>query len=462
MSNRVTPTTIRRRGIASMLAMLFLVLFATLAVGFYASTNVSSQVSANDEHVSRAFLSAESGMDFMKYQLANVHVPPNTPADQVIDALYNNLQSQLNGTGNLGSLTISKSGNTISIPAGADKLKLDSSGKANFRTTITDWAGEIVVKADGYYGGTQSGAARSITMDFSRKQHTTSAFAFAVASKGQIVMKKGAVTSITGVDPAIAAMMSAKGSAAAISVTGGTIGGDLNIVSGATASVTGGSVGGSNVPANIQANHVHEVEPPEFPTIDPTVYKQYATNAWVDKAKTQSNIKIPAGTNPKFNANDTVQGIMYIESPNVVTFNGNFNLKGFIVMETGVATTDAINFSGNLTMSPVPAGSQFDAVRATTGIAILASNSALSMSGSSASSVRGNIIVKTFSFTGAADLQVDQGTLMTLDPNANSAVFNGSKSVKFSATGANNQPTSGVSYSSYYSPEPATYQEVAP
>jgi hypothetical protein len=133
-----------------------------------------------------------------------------------------------------------------------------------------------------------------------------------------------------------------------------------------------------------------------------------------------------------------------------------------IVMETGVAVSDALNFSGNLTSSPVPAGKQFDALRATSGIAILAPNAAMSMSGSSGGSVKGSVIVKTFNFTGAADFQIDQGTLMTLSPNANSAVFNGSKSVKFSATGANNQPTAGVSYSSYYIPEPGTYQEVTP
>jgi hypothetical protein len=51
---------------------------------------------------------------------------------------------------------------------------------------------------------------------------------------------------------------------------------------------------------------------------------------------------------------------------------------------------------------------------------------------------------------------------MTLDAGADSAVFNGAKSVKFSATGASNQPKLGVAYSAYYLPKPSTYQEVMP
>lgn len=441
--------------------MLFLVLFGTLAVGFYGMSNASLQVSANDEHVTRAFLAAESGMDFMRHKLATVTIPPTTSSDQVLAALFADLKATLDDTNNLPS-NISLTNNTISIPGSSSgRIKLDSKGHSTFRATITDWAGEIVVKVDGYYAE-PNGAVRSITMDFTRQERATSAFDFAVASKGQIVMKKGAVTSVAGVDPKIAKMLSTKDSAGSITVTGGSIGGDLAIVSGGSASITGGTVSGVSTASAILADHVFEVTPPEFPTVDPTQFRKYATTNYVDGAKTQKNIIVKANTNPKFNANDTVQGIMYIESPNQVIFNGNFKLQGFIVMESSSSTTDLLTFKGNLTMSPLPSGSQFDALRATNGVAILAPNSAVHMTGSSGGNAVGNIIIKTFEFQGAADLTIDQGTLMTLHEGNNSAVFNGSKSVKFAATGANNQPTIGLSYSTYYSPKPSTYQEVAP
>jgi hypothetical protein len=366
------------------------------------------------------------------------------------------------GTGNLSGQNIALNGNTIEIPSSsAGTVKLDSKNDSRFRATITDWAGEIVVKVDGLNG--TAGVRRAFTMDYSRNQHAASVFNYAVASKGQIVMQKGTVTSAPGVDPAVATMMSAEDAASAIRMSGGTIGGDLNVVDTANnASITGGSVGGSSIVSQIESDHLHVVDPPEFPTIDTTIYKQYATNNYVSGAKTQSNIIVPPNTNPKFNANDTVQGIIYIMSPNQVTFNGNFNLQGFIVMEPGSSTTDSLTFKGNLTMAPLPNNAAFDALRATSGVAVLAPNAALSMTGSSGGNVKGNVIVNTFNFQGASDLAIDQGTLMSLSPNANSTVLSGSKSIKFSSTGATNLPKVGVSYSTYYSPNASSYQEVTP
>jgi len=78
----------RRRAITSMLAMLYLVLFAVLAVGFYASTGTNAQVSMNEQRRYRALGAAESGMDFMRYQLFQVAIPPTTTADQVIGQIY--------------------------------------------------------------------------------------------------------------------------------------------------------------------------------------------------------------------------------------------------------------------------------------------------------------------------------------------------------------------------------------
>ena len=81
MGMRHTKTSPRlrlRRGITSMLAMLYLVLFATLAVGFYASTGTNAQVSTNELRRYKALGAAESGMDFMRYELFQVAIPPTT------------------------------------------------------------------------------------------------------------------------------------------------------------------------------------------------------------------------------------------------------------------------------------------------------------------------------------------------------------------------------------------------
>src|SRR5688500_7342568 len=59
----------RRRGTACVLAMTFLVLLSALSLGFYASTTMSSQIASNEDRLLTARLSAESGMEFMRYQL---------------------------------------------------------------------------------------------------------------------------------------------------------------------------------------------------------------------------------------------------------------------------------------------------------------------------------------------------------------------------------------------------------
>lgn len=449
----------RVRGYASVLAMMFLVLFSTLALAFYTMSSTAIESSNNDQQINRALLAADSGMDFIRYQLQNVTIPPSTPAGNVVNALYEDLVNQMEETGNLGGNAVELSGNIIYVPQDGS-ISLASNQNAIFRATITDWAGEIVVKIDGT--SLPSGLTRSITMDFTRRQRTSTIYNYAVASKGIVRMRKGTVTAVAGVDPSIATMMSAKEAEPSIIVSGGVIGGDLSIVEGATASVTGGTVGGSSIPGVILADHVHEVEPPEFPTVDTSVYRSYATNTFVDGARTQQNIRIPAGTNPRFNGGDSVQGIMYIESPNTVTFRGNFNLQGFIVFEnTADETANVLDFRGNVSQNPLPSGAAFDSLRATTGVSILAPTTKVFMSGSTDSLLRGNVIIGKLDYNGSADVQIDRGTIMTYNEGSDSAGFNG-KTVKFTATGSNNQPTSGISFSSNFRPDPTSYQEISP
>src|SRR6185295_18101068 len=119
-------------------------------------------------------------------------------------------------------------------------------------------------------------------------------------------------------------IMSEKGTSPALSVSGGTIGGDLNVIGSGLASVTGGSVGGSSNVTDILANHTHVVADPNFPVFDTTVFAGYATTTYGGATGgTLKNVRIPKNTNPRFTGNATIQGILYIESPNTVTFRGN-------------------------------------------------------------------------------------------------------------------------------------------
>jgi hypothetical protein len=79
------------------------------------------------------------------------------------------------------------------------------------------------------------------------------------------------------------------------------------------------------------------VDEPEFPTFDVSTLTPLATNIVdastdVEVSKTWRNIRIKAGTNPVFDEAD-LEGVIYVESPNVVTFRSDVNLTGAIITE---------------------------------------------------------------------------------------------------------------------------------
>src|SRR5438874_8206562 len=139
MRNFKSPIAMRnqkRHGMTALLAMLYLSLIASLAVGFYASTNSAAMVTANEQRTNMALMSCESGMDFMRFHLSQLTIPHGGTENQRMQALYNQLKSQLENTGNFGSKTISITGTTISIPSNANEyIQLDPSG-GQFRATI--------------------------------------------------------------------------------------------------------------------------------------------------------------------------------------------------------------------------------------------------------------------------------------------------------------------------------------
>src|SRR5437868_11043167 len=61
--------TARRSGIAALMAMLYLAIFATMAVSFYATTNTQAIIAHSENDSAYALAAAESGSEFMRYQI---------------------------------------------------------------------------------------------------------------------------------------------------------------------------------------------------------------------------------------------------------------------------------------------------------------------------------------------------------------------------------------------------------
>src|SRR5688572_3289817 len=248
MANRA-----RRRGVTSMLAMLYLVLFGVLAVGFYSSVTTSVQIAKNQQHSARALLAAESGLGFVRQHLADVTLSPDTEPADVMAELYQELSFLLDGTPNLGGHAIDLVGNTIYIPGNPNGwVPVDARTGSGFRVAISQSGDNLTCNVVGRAGPPSAltdgmAVARTIKIDFVREDVPTSAFDYAVAAKGGVIMNKGSITGVNGVSAnSIATVMSAKETGTAIAVRGGHIGGDISVTSPGLASVSGGSVGGSS------------------------------------------------------------------------------------------------------------------------------------------------------------------------------------------------------------------------
>jgi hypothetical protein len=132
--------------------MLFLLLFATLAVGFVATTTISSQVARNEQYLATARLSADTGMEFIRYQLGAMNLPIGTTSANLLANTVTQLGSALNGTTNMGSNTVAVTNGTIYIPSQTGYITVDPTSDAKFQATITQPAGTttLVVTVHGF------------------------------------------------------------------------------------------------------------------------------------------------------------------------------------------------------------------------------------------------------------------------------------------------------------------------
>src|ERR1043165_8588593 len=98
--------TLHRRGMTAVLAMLYLTLMASLALGFYSASNTAAIVSNNEQKSERARLAAESGLDFARYQLMRISISGKVPKDQHFATMASTMAANMNGSGNLNKGSI--------------------------------------------------------------------------------------------------------------------------------------------------------------------------------------------------------------------------------------------------------------------------------------------------------------------------------------------------------------------
>ncbi len=272
----------RRRGVAALIALVFIALLSVLALGIYSTSTLSVQVVANEKHVRIAQLASESGMEFVRYQLASISVPYNTPQAQLFTAVTDDLKSQLNGTATLGGQSIEVVGSTAFIPARNQPAISLGENMGSFRAEVTAQGTHLLVRTTGM--DATDTFERDIQLEYAIAMHASNIFDFGVASKGPISMNGNvSIRGTLGNEVFGSVLVVSDNNTTPLTMIGNSnISGDVSLTRTGPQSI---SVGSSSEIAGFTAgnsqiwNHVHDqTREPEFPVVDTTVYKSYAVN----------------------------------------------------------------------------------------------------------------------------------------------------------------------------------------
>jgi len=378
-----------RKGAALLLSMIVLGILSAFAAAIYSMSTANVQLAENQRKADHARASAESGLEIIRLWLSCVAIPGDTPPNQRFSLIANSFQSAVLS---ISGITLPPSSSSITIP----DITLNSAKGQSFDAQITPLPNladpnTLQVSVVGKYGSVTKPIR--VNYEFGSRPHT--AFNYGVATKGPLHLSgnielEGANVSVSNV------YIECLSENEALSIIGNSqIAGDVNIANPlATVNLQGGqaSIGGETG-QNAINNHVEfGAAPPEFPTPNPGHFESYVTDT-VDSSTdtsadtTFNNIRIVAGTNPTFTGNVTLNGVVFIEVPNVVTFAGNVTITGIIAGDGDVeddSATNQINFLGNVFSNSVrelPAEEQFAGLQDETGTFAIAPGFYMSFGG---------------------------------------------------------------------------------
>jgi hypothetical protein len=397
--------------------MIFVVIFSALAVSIAALSSTNVQLASNQHKVNRALASTESGLEVMRYWLTSVTMPSSTPSSDYLSTIVGTLQNDLDAN-SISNITLNNDGSI-------QPVTLDSAAGQTFN-------GQISIDSDDpdilqlYTTGGSGQITRTIKVHYDIEPYEYSIFDFGLATKGPLLFNGN--PTVTGVNSSSEAdiFIESQNDNLALRVTGNTnFDGDITIANtDADFDLQGDVLIGGDQGQEAIDNHIFiGADPVEFPVPDTEHFLQYATGDIIDSFTdvsdnmTLTNATIEAGTNPTFGGNIIIEGILFIESPNIVTFTRNVALNGMIVGDGDADNpgTNMISFLGNFATNPYPPGPEFDAIRSETGSSILAPGFAVSFQGNF-SALGGVMAVSGAYFSGNVNAVI-KGTIINYSEN---------------------------------------------
>jgi hypothetical protein len=440
--------------------MIFVLIFSALAVSMAAMSGTNAQLASNQHKIGCALGSASSGLEVLRHWLTPVTMPSSTLPNKYFSTIVDTMQYDLDAN-SISNITLKQTG--LILP-----VTLDSATGQTFsgQMQISDSNSSVL---EIFSTGGDAQITRTIKVDFDIEPYKWPIFNYGLATKGPLNYTGNPRT--TGVTAAWEAdiYIESTGSATALSVAGNTnFHGDIMIGNPAANASFGGDIlidGDHNQDAI--DNHVFTgVDPVEFPEPDTVRFGPYATGETIDSSSdltspgmTLVNAKIEAGTNPTFDGTVTIQGILLIESPNVVTFGKNVVLQGIIVAEGDVTAnpvTDRIDILGNFASGFYPSGAEFDAIRQEVGSSIVAPGFAMSFQGNF-STLEGVVAVSGIHFSGNVAAQI-KGTIINYSDQP--MVVEGNATMNFDRSASTKIPA-GFDTHRVLTYKPSSYNEFA-
>ena len=463
-----------RKGAALLIAMIFMVVFATIAVGMMTMSTANAQVAFNQHEGNGALICAESGADVLRHWMGEVTIDSMVAEDARFGFMALGLQANLS-LNNISNISMVYDGDSIVI----DSVALDDSGERSFSAVLKPDATDskfVHMKITGVNGSIE----RTLSLRYSFGTRYDSIFDYGVATKGPLHLSGN--IDLTGYKLAVEASVYIESNSEneVLSIIGNSmIAGEVSTTNpDGVITLQGGQAGiGGETGSDALDHFSNGVAPTSFPTPNPDYFEGYVpignvidSTTDISNDATYTNVRIAANTNPNFTADTTLLGVIFIESPNQVSFTGGVSIQGIIVGDGDVNDNSGVNtidFGGNVSSVSVagkldddgnvevePLSTEtFGDLHEKTGTFIMAPGFAVSMGGNF-DTVNGAIAANGVEFYGNAGGEIVGSVLnysdepMTFSGNAD-LTFNRSGTVEIPA---GFEPESVINYRpEYYS-----------
>ena len=337
---RQLPGRLARRGYVTILTLCFLSIGTTLAGGFYCMLQSSIAIAADDEAAAEALAAAESGMQFMQYQLikASAHANLNGSSGNWLDTISAGLVQNLEGTLKSNILATGQvdynpstrpSTSTLTIPkAGTPALRLQDG--STFTSTVTGNASgtHLILTVTGQDRGAKARRVLQIGIN-ANPPIPADLSGFAMIAKGKITLNNNAM--ISGYDPT--------------TNTANSLIGRVYFPWGETGSSVV-ALQDPSAPAMVFENppplNIPQVDVSFLAGMKGSRLSHYTAPSGNPKTETLTNCYITSDRT--FSADVVINGILYVDGAHSLAFNGNVTLNGVIVYQRSTSPS-SIAFS---------------------------------------------------------------------------------------------------------------------